>query len=101
MSGRSDKQAESGARKSHSLMENLMEQLLEGIRLHPYLGLFILVGVVGLILSIGPAMKRKRIGKVACRRCGHVGMLKQTIANKLVCTDCGSGDWSPAPNGEA
>ena len=72
-----------------------MDQFIEGMRQNPVFFVVMLVGAIGGILSIGPMMKAKKIGKVACKKCGHVGKLKQTITNKLVCSDCGSDDWKP------
>ena len=74
-----------------------MQDFLYGIGLNPVYGLAILAGIIGGILSIGPMMKARKIGTVACSKCGHVGKLKQTMTNKLVCADCGSSDWKPQP----
>ena len=72
-----------------------MQDFLNGVAQNPVLGLAIVAGVIGGILSIGPMMKARKIGTVACSKCGHVGKLKQTMTNKLVCADCGSSDWKP------
>lgn len=54
-----------------------------------------IVAVVGGALSIPPALKAIKIGNVRCGRCGHVGKLKQTMTNKLLCAKCGADDWKP------
>lgn len=74
-----------------------MKYILDGMSANPIMFVLILVGVIGGALSIGPMLKAKKIGKVACSKCGHVGNLKQTMTNKLVCSNCGSDDWKLSP----
>ena len=73
-----------------------MERLLRGFQENPILMIFVLLCIGGLLMSIGPMLKGRKIGKVACNKCGHVGSLKQTMTNKLVCSNCGSDDWKRA-----
>ena len=64
-------------------------------------GLFQLIGLVALIVLpimfiLGNA-KKKEIGTVTCRRCGHEGLLKAEFrvgkGNVLMCSNCKSEDW--------
>lgn len=72
-----------------------MERIINGLQQNPILIIIMVIAAIGFILSIGPMMKAKKIGKVTCSKCNNVGKLKQTITNKLVCSTCGSDDWKP------
>lgn len=70
-----------------------MENMIAGMLENPILIVLFMIGITGFFLSIRPMLKALKIGKVACNKCGHVGNLKQTMTNQLVCSDCGSADW--------
>lgn len=72
-----------------------MKDFFDVFRGQPVMFMIFIAGIIGAIFAIGPMMKIKKIGNVACDKCGHVGKLKQTMTNKLVCADCGSDDWKP------
>ena len=70
-----------------------MELLLKGFHENPLLLIVFIIAIVGGLLSIGPMLRGRKIGRAQCNRCGHVGNLKQTMTNQLVCSNCGSGEW--------
>ena len=73
-----------------------MERMLAGFQENPIL-LVIFVACIGwALMGVGPYFKSKKIGKVTCNKCQHVGNLKQTLTSKLVCSNCGSDDWKKA-----
>ena len=93
-----DYQAQKASDQAHEqAFEKLESQsMIEGMRQNPILLVVFMVGIAGFFLSLGAIWRAKKIGKVTCNRCGHVGKLKPTIFFKLVCSHCGVDDWNMA-----